>query len=119
MSATPVERAGTDVPQAYLTYPASAGEPPAQLVAFQPVTLAPHGSKAVSLFVPWTSFRAFIGGAWTTVPGPYLLSVGESSSDLELTVPVVPADNSPREDQSGSPRRHHRLSSPVSDAGDE
>ncbi|MGD0393939.1 MAG: glycoside hydrolase family 3 C-terminal domain-containing protein, partial [Acidimicrobiales bacterium] len=55
------DRAGTDVPQAYLTYPAGAGEPPAQLVAFQPVTLAPHGSTTVSLFVPWTSFRAFIG----------------------------------------------------------
>jgi beta-glucosidase len=31
------DRAGTDVPQAYLTYPAGAGEPPAQLVAFQPM----------------------------------------------------------------------------------
>ncbi|MGA3149044.1 MAG: glycoside hydrolase family 3 C-terminal domain-containing protein [Acidimicrobiales bacterium] len=84
------ERAGTDVPQAYLTYPESAGEPPAQLVAFRPVTLAPHASTTVSLFVPWTSFRAFIGGTWTTVPGRYLVSVGESSSDLALTAPVIP-----------------------------
>ncbi len=34
-------RAGTDVAQAYLTYPKAAGEPPGQLAAFATVTLAP------------------------------------------------------------------------------
>jgi beta-glucosidase len=82
-------RAGTDVPQAYLTYPASAGEPPAQLVAFQPVTLGPGNSRVVTLSVPASAFQAFIGGAWTTVPGSYTLSVGESSANLPLSTSLA------------------------------
>ena len=83
-------RSGTDVPQAYLTYPAAAAEPPGQLVAFYPVTLGPHQSKTVSLAVPASSFQAFLGGTWTTVPGVYRLAVGESSSDLPLSTEVTP-----------------------------
>ena len=82
-------RSGTDVPQAYLTYPASAGEPPAQLVAFYPVSLAPNQSKTVSLAVPASAFQAFLGGTWTTVPGQYRLAVGESSSDLPLSTAMT------------------------------
>jgi len=77
--------AGTDVPQAYLTYPSKAGEPPAQLAAFYPVTLGPGRSRAVSLFVPSTAFQAYLNRGWTTVPGRYQLSVGQSSSDLPLS----------------------------------
>jgi beta-glucosidase-like glycosyl hydrolase len=77
--------AGTDVPQAYLTYPSKAGEPPAQLAAFYPVTLRPGRSQTVSLFVPSTAFQAYLNGGWTTVPGRYQLSVGQSSSDLPLS----------------------------------
>ena len=82
-------RSGTDVPQAYLTYPASAGEPPAQLVAFYPVTLRPHQTKTVNLQVPDSAFQAFLGGAWTAVPGTYQLSVGESSSSLPLSTSMA------------------------------
>jgi beta-glucosidase len=78
-------RSGTDVPQVYLTWPAGAGEPPAQLVAFSPVTLDPGESRLVTLSVPASAFQAFIGGSWTTVPGDYTVAVGESSSDLRLT----------------------------------
>jgi beta-glucosidase len=81
-------RTGTDVPQAYLTYPSGAGEPPAQLVAFSPVTLDPGHTATVSLAVPASAFQAFVGGAWTTVPGNYTLAVGESSSSLPLSVSV-------------------------------
>ncbi|MGH9078913.1 MAG: glycoside hydrolase family 3 C-terminal domain-containing protein, partial [Acidimicrobiales bacterium] len=81
--------AGTDVPQAYLTYPAAAGEPPAQLVAFAPVTLAPGESRTVTLSVPSSAFEAYLNGAWSIPPGTYVLSVGESSADLPLTVPVA------------------------------
>jgi beta-glucosidase len=79
-------RAGTDVPQAYLTYPSAAGEPPGQLVAFQPVTMARGLSRTVTLSVPSSAFEAFLSGTWTTVPGAYTLAVGESSSDLPLSV---------------------------------
>lgn len=82
-------RAGTDVPQAYLTYPASAREPPAQLVAFQPVTLEPGRSASVTLSVPASAFQTFLNGAWTTVPGAYTLSAGESSADLPLSTTLT------------------------------
>ena len=83
-------RTGTEVPQAYLTFPASAGEPPAQLAAFSAVTLGADQTRAVTLFVPGTAFQTYQTGAWSTVPGTYTLSVGESSSDLPLTS-AVPA----------------------------
>jgi beta-glucosidase len=83
------DRTGTDVPQAYLTYPAAADEPPAQLVAFYPVALRPGQSRAVTLFVPASAFQAFLGGTWTTVSGPYTLSVGGSSSDLPLSTSLT------------------------------
>ena len=81
-------RAGVAVPEAYLTYPPAAGEPPAQLAAFAPVALGPRRSRAVTLEVPSSSFRAYLDGGWTTVPGTYTLSVGQSSSDLPLSVSV-------------------------------
>ena len=80
------KREGTDVVQAYLTYPAAAGEPPAQLVAFYPVALQPGQKRAVTLAVPASSFRVYLNGGWATVPGTYTLSVGQSSSDLPLSV---------------------------------
>jgi beta-glucosidase len=83
------KRAGTDVLQAYLTYPPAADEPPAQLVAFYPVTLSPGQRRAVTLAVPASAFRAFLTGTWTTVPGAYTLSVGQSSSDLPLSTSVA------------------------------
>jgi beta-glucosidase len=82
-------RTGTDVLQAYLTFPTAAGEPPAQLVAFFPVTLQPQQSRNVTLAVPASAFRAYLNGAWVTVPGAYTLSVGQSSSDLPLTASVT------------------------------
>ena len=81
-------RAGVAVPEAYLTYPPAAGEPPAQLVAFSPVALGPRRSRAVTLEVPSSSFRVYLDGGWTTVSGTYTLSVGQSSSVLPLSVSV-------------------------------
>jgi beta-glucosidase len=81
-------RTGTDVPQAYLTYPSVAGEPPAQLVAFSPVMLDPGQTRTVTLSIPASKFQAFVGGNWTTVPGTYTLGVGESSSAQPLSASV-------------------------------
>lgn len=83
-------RSGTDVLQAYLTYPPAAGEPPAQLVAFFPVTLRPGEHRSVNLAVPASCFQTFLSGGWTTVPGTYRISVGDSSSDLPLSVATTP-----------------------------
>ena len=81
-------RSGIAVPQAYLTFPAAAGEPPAQLEAFAPVDLGPGQSRVVTLSVPASALRVYLGGAWTTVPGTYTFSVGQSSADLPLTASV-------------------------------
>ncbi|MGO8872730.1 MAG: glycoside hydrolase family 3 protein [Acidimicrobiales bacterium] len=83
-------RSGTAVPQVYLTFPPAADEPPAQLVAFAPVALGAGRSRLITLTVPDSMLRSYLGGAWTTVPGDYTVSVGQSSADLPLstTVPV-------------------------------
>ena len=81
-------RSGIAVPQAYLTFPAAAGEPPAQLEAFTPVSLGPGQSRVVTLAVPSSALRVYLGGAWTTEPGTYTFSVGQSSADLPLTASI-------------------------------
>jgi beta-glucosidase len=82
-------RTGTEVPQAYLTDPAAAGQPPAQLAAFSTVTLAPGQTEAVTLDVPTSAFQSYLSGGWTTVPGSYTLSVGDSSANLPLSATVT------------------------------
>ena len=82
-------RSGIAVPQAYLTYPASAGEPPAQLVAFAAVRLEPRQTRTVTLSIPTSAFQVYLGNTWTTVPGPYTVAVGQSSSDLQLSAPLA------------------------------
>lgn len=81
-------RTGTDVVQAYLGFPASAGEPPLQLRAFQAVTLGARSSATVHLELARSAFEAYLGGRWRTVPGSYTISVGDSSADLPLTASV-------------------------------
>ena len=82
-------RAGTDVVQAYLTFPRKAGEPPGQLAAFAPVTVAPGRTTTVTLDVPATAFRSFQSAGWTTSSGPYRIAVGDSSSHLPLQASVT------------------------------
>ncbi|HEX7444623.1 MAG TPA: glycoside hydrolase family 3 C-terminal domain-containing protein, partial [Acidimicrobiales bacterium] len=81
-------RVGTDAAQAYLTFPKSAGEPPGQLAAFATVTLAPKASRVVTLTVPDAQLRTFQSAGWTTVPGTYRISVGDSSASQPTQVSV-------------------------------
>ncbi|MHB8497501.1 MAG: glycoside hydrolase family 3 C-terminal domain-containing protein [Acidimicrobiales bacterium] len=81
-------RSGTALPQVYLTFPAAAAEPPAQLVAFAPTAVGVGQTRQVILSVPDTALRAYLSGSWTTVPGTYTLSVGQSSSSLPLSAAV-------------------------------
>ena len=55
-------------------------------MAFFPVALRPGQRRTVTLAVPSSSFQVYLNGGWTTVPGTYTLSVGQSSSDLPLSV---------------------------------
>ncbi|HXW38381.1 MAG TPA: fibronectin type III-like domain-contianing protein, partial [Acidimicrobiales bacterium] len=83
-------RSGTAVPEVYVTDPPAAGEPPAQLAAFDTVHLRPRAAEPVTLSVPARSFESYVDGRWTTVPGRYTVSVGQSSASLPLSV-TVPA----------------------------
>jgi len=82
-------RAGTDVVQAYLTFPAGSGEPPGQLVAFQPVSLEPGATQTVTMSVPSSAFQVYSGSAWTTVPGSYTVGIGDSSASLPTQTSFV------------------------------
>ncbi|MHB1711954.1 MAG: glycoside hydrolase family 3 protein [Acidimicrobiales bacterium] len=81
-------RSGVDVPQVYLSFPKAAGEPPDQLAAFTTVTLAPGQTKTVTLAVPRSALACFLHGRWSTLPGTYVLSAGQSSADLPLHASV-------------------------------
>ena len=52
-------RTGADVVQAYMTFPKAAREPPGQLAAFAPVTLAPGAVRTVTLTVPAGQLATF------------------------------------------------------------
>ena len=77
-------RSGADVPQLYLSDPASTGEPPHQLKADARVSLAPGQTAAVSLPIDpralawWNPTRH----AWTITPGCYGVAVGPNERDL-------------------------------------
>ncbi|HEX3691135.1 MAG TPA: glycoside hydrolase family 3 C-terminal domain-containing protein [Solirubrobacteraceae bacterium] len=80
------QRAGSDVAQLYLADPASAGEPPRQLVGFQRVNLGPGRSSQVQFTVTprdtwWWDESA---NGWNQSTGHYGLFVGDSSSLSDL-----------------------------------
>jgi beta-glucosidase len=81
-------RAGRTVVQAYLHYPAAAGEPPDQLRAFQSVDLKPSQSRTIQLSLPRSAFEAFLNGKSQTVPGLYQINIGQSSADLPIHLPT-------------------------------
>jgi beta-glucosidase len=74
-------RVGSTVPQLYVSYPRSAGEPPWQLKGFEKLTLAPHESRQVSFRVDPADLTIYDGGP--VIPsGRYRLAVGRSSRDF-------------------------------------
>jgi beta-glucosidase len=79
-------RAGSDVAQLYVGFPASTGEPPRDLEGFNRVTLAPGQSAPVSFTLTpqqlsWWSDSA---NGWTESPGSYGVYVGDSSALANL-----------------------------------
>ena len=80
-------RAGAEVAQVYLGLPASAGEPPRRLVAWEKVKLRPGESRTVNLTLEPRSMSIFDTkkNAWEIVPGDYDVWVGGSSRDTPLT----------------------------------
>jgi beta-glucosidase len=80
-------RAGAEVAQVYLGLPASAGEPPKRLVAWENVQLSPGQSRTVtfSLEPQFMSVFNVEKDAWELLPGDYRVYAGGSSRDTPLT----------------------------------
>ena len=83
--------AGAEVVQLYLSFPASANEPPNQLKGFQKVMLAPGEQVKVVFsltrrhFSIWNSERRM----WTQVAGRFGVHVGSSSRDVRLSGTIL------------------------------
>jgi beta-glucosidase len=82
-------RRGKAVPQLYVTYPSEAGEPPAQLKAFQTVRLEPGQVSELVMEIPVDDLVIFGDGSGShVVPGMYEIQLGLSSADLRLRAAV-------------------------------
>ena len=89
-------RAGAEVAQVYLGLPASAGEPPKRLVAWEKVQLDPGQSRTVtvSLEPQFMSIFNVEKDAWDLLPGDYLVFAGGSSRHTPLTATLrISADS--------------------------
>ena len=84
-------RAGAEVVQVYIAAPSAASEPPKQLKGFAKVSLQPGETKQVSVALDPRAFSIWDTktSQWTTVPGKYIVLVGDSSRDLPLTGSVT------------------------------
>jgi beta-glucosidase len=85
-------RAGAEVVQVYVGFPASADEPPEQLKAFGKVRLAPGETKRVSFSLDRRAFAHWedAAGGWVVSAGEYRIGVGDSSDSLPLSAVVRP-----------------------------
>jgi beta-glucosidase len=83
-------RAGIEIVQVYAGLPASTGEPPHRLVAWQPVELKAGESKTVTLPIDPLHLSIFDvdRNAWQLAPGEYTLLVGGSSRSLPLSTTI-------------------------------
>lgn len=79
-------RAGTEIAEVYAGLPASAGEPPKRLVGWSRVSLAPGGSKEVSVDLEPLFLSVFDASThtWHRTAGEYTFLVGGSSQELPL-----------------------------------
>lgn len=83
-------RAGTEVAQLYLGYPASAGEPPWVLRGFGRVALAAGESRNVTIELSPRDLRCWSTQehGWYVPSGIYRIAVGSSSRELPLQASV-------------------------------
>jgi beta-glucosidase len=78
---------GAEVPQLYIGYPSSAGEPPQVLRGFEKIMLAPQQSQKVTFTLTsgdlsiWDPSKT----GWAPVQGTFQVYVGSSSRDIMLT----------------------------------
>jgi len=84
------KRAGADVVQVYVSFPAAAGEPPRQLKGFAKATRKAGESGRVTVTMDRRAFSVWdvAKGSWVVIPGRYEIFVGDSSRDLPLTATI-------------------------------
>jgi beta-glucosidase len=78
--------AGSEVPQLYLSYPASAGEPPKVLRGFFKVKLEAGASATVTFPILPKDLSVWdvTKHGWSAVSGKFTVMVGSSSRDIRL-----------------------------------
>jgi beta-glucosidase len=88
-------RRGAEVPQVYVSFPESAGEPPKRLVAFEKVWLAPGQRRVVTMTIDPAAANHPLGvwdeaaKRWRVPEGRYVITVGTSSADAALKESVM------------------------------
>jgi beta-glucosidase len=85
------DREGVETAQAYLSFPAQAGEPPQRLVGFTRVRLLAGESRRVEITVGERELSIWDEQAhdWRIVAGTHTVRVGGSSRDQPLSADVV------------------------------
>jgi len=83
--------AGAEVPQLYLNFPASAGEPPIQLKGFQKIQLSPGAKQTASWVLSDRDLSIWDANAhkWAVQSGNFGVLVGASSQDIRLQGTLV------------------------------
>lgn len=78
--------AGAEVAQLYISFPASAGEPPQLLRGFQKVSLDAGAADVVAFKLVAQDLSVWdeAGAAWALVHGTFGIAVGSSSRDIRL-----------------------------------
>jgi beta-glucosidase len=80
-------RAGAEVAELYLGFPAAADEPPKLLKGFQRITLSPGQTQHVTFNLDWEDLANWDATArgWIVTPGTFQVMIGASSRDLRLS----------------------------------
>ncbi len=78
------ERAGVEVLQVYVSFPAGTGEPPKQLKGFAKLSLEPGETREVDIALDARAFEVWDEGRhrWTVPAGQFELLLGRSSRDI-------------------------------------
>lgn len=86
------KRAGAQVVQAYVSFPAGTGEPPRRLEGFARVALGAGGRGTAVMTLNRSAFQIWStrAHAWTVPAGRFGIAVGTSSRDLLPAVSVRP-----------------------------
>ncbi|KAG2356919.1 glycoside hydrolase family 3 protein [Suillus spraguei] len=77
---------GTEIPQLYIHFPSSAGEPPSVLRGFTNVEISPYNTAQVSITLSryQLSIWDVIAQGWCKPNGQIMFSIGASSRDFRL-----------------------------------